>query len=1002
MTTTLSRAIDQALSSIDTGLVQPNNASPVPAHEPGGRDLVCEAKFGPPPKPFEPSAADLRFINAMQITNIIVGYGDLKKAKQYTNIPAMVAAIPSVGKDHQVWVSYGNLTAAPVGNDWAKSKHRKTANCTGVDRFYLDFDGDPTGSKNGKPCYTTTDEVLAAAKVVFDQLSLSPTFIFSGSYIQGHIVLDQVVSVEDWLPAAEQLKGAIAALDPKLAADTNVWTNPVAFGRIPGTLNHKHMPPTRVKVVEEGATATFDQVVAAVQGYAPITKKPASPTSNIIPFAANVPEHIKRLMAKRGHARNTLGVNSFEIEANIRKAIRPEIAGEPDLDPRTRGGCQRFALILGGYIKRGHMAETTARAIYHEYAKLDPEYGVKPTRSPIENDKFIDAIFANTDPSKAPTIGTLRHALKKLGVADIELPTENDGRDEDPSDAIETPDAPATFGTIPGSTPTPPTPPAATEWPNPTKVNGLVVSSVSNIEYALDTKLGITMAADPLTGQVRLSGCAPYDYLNDASVNHIAVKLGRLGLNVFDRTVASILRERENQITQQTNQQRMAQSMALATPTLSLQTPEYAVKGVLSPKTVSVVYGQSGSGKTFFVMRLAFAMTLGQGGNAAKPLTGFVLGKRVQKTAVVYVCLEGYEDFNTRLVLHNNIYGDPFTKNMFGRVNLPICLSKDNGDDSQNRIIGYAEQIKQLSGCKQVAVIIDTLSRSMPGADENSSGEMSALMSRCKVISDATGAAVILIHHSGKDTTKGMRGSTAIYAACDTVVQVANVDKWKGEKLTPGVRSASVEKSKGGSAGRWINFNLKQHSIGTDSDGDAVTSCTVEELTDTDLDNLAGIGGLQVQGVSVAPKGHIEVTGGAAKVLEHIIDTMSAGGTPGLPMLVPEGKGLTEIRAVSVEELRESFAGECPTRDQVKARKRWDAKRKSATRAIEKLCHDKVIEQRTAQDGSTTYIIPAAPGTIGHATSDLHEYLNNARQDRGLLSKLERAAATKNTTPEVD
>jgi len=46
----------------------------------------------------------------------------------------------------------------------------------------------------------------------------------------------------------------------------------------------------------------------------------------------------------------------------------------------------------------------------------------------------------------------------------------------------------------------------------------------------------------------------------------------------------------------------------------------------------------------------------------------------------------------------------------------------------------------------------------MSGGDENSGKDMGRVIAHCKAFHKATGALVLLIHHSGKDDTKGARG----------------------------------------------------------------------------------------------------------------------------------------------------------------------------------------------------------------------------------------------------
>ena len=77
---------------------------------------------------------------------------------------------------------------------------------------------------------------------------------------------------------------------------------------------------------------------------------------------------------------------------------------------------------------------------------------------------------------------------------------------------------------------------------------------------------------------------------------------------------------------------------------------------------------------------------------------------------------------------------------------------------------------------------------------------------------------MVLIHHTGKDATKGLRGHSSLLAALDAAVEVSR----KGD-----VREWIVAKAKDGSDGQSYPFRLQVEALGVDSYGDAVTSCTV-------------------------------------------------------------------------------------------------------------------------------------------------------------------------------
>jgi len=84
-----------------------------------------------------------------------------------------------------------------------------------------------------------------------------------------------------------------------------------------------------------------------------------------------------------------------------------------------------------------------------------------------------------------------------------------------------------------------------------------------------------------------------------------------------------------------------------------------------------------------------------------------------------------------------------------------------------------------------------------------------------------TGAAVLLIHHCGKDASKGARGHSSLRGAVDTEIAI------EGQA---GRRTATVTKQRDLPSGQLFAFELEQQMLGHDEDGDPVFSCIVKHL----------------------------------------------------------------------------------------------------------------------------------------------------------------------------
>jgi len=117
-------------------------------------------------------------------------------------------------------------------------------------------------------------------------------------------------------------------------------------------------------------------------------------------------------------------------------------------------------------------------------------------------------------------------------------------------------------------------------------------------------------------------------------------------------------------------------------------------------------------------------------------------------------------------------------------------------------------------------VVIDTLAASMPGGDENTGKDMGQYVKHCKRISKALDATVVLVHHSGKDQSKGARGWSGLKAATDAELEVTRNGDY---------RTATVTKMKDGADGDSWSFKLTGVTLGYDEDGDEITSCVVEQ-----------------------------------------------------------------------------------------------------------------------------------------------------------------------------
>jgi len=237
----------------------------------------------------------------------------------------------------------------------------------------------------------------------------------------------------------------------------------------------------------------------------------------------------------------------------------------------------------------------------------------------------------------------------------------------------------------------------------------------------------------------------------------------------------------------------------------AISPPDRLVRRLLGTSSLAVIFGEPGCGKTFLATDIGLHVALGW------PW----FGRSVTPGAVLYVAGEGFAGLNNRLagfkLKHQPGDDVPF-------VIVPVAVNLGPGGRDAERVIAAAATVESRTGLAVQLIVVDTLARSMGGGDENSTMDMGAFVAACDRIRQATGATVLVVHHRGKSSTAGARGSSALLGAADTVIEV--------EKHDAG-RVAKVTKQKDGADGQEIGFDLDPIEIGRDDENEAITTCVV-------------------------------------------------------------------------------------------------------------------------------------------------------------------------------
>jgi hypothetical protein len=242
------------------------------------------------------------------------------------------------------------------------------------------------------------------------------------------------------------------------------------------------------------------------------------------------------------------------------------------------------------------------------------------------------------------------------------------------------------------------------------------------------------------------------------------------------------------------------------------------IRDLLDLGCVSVVYGPSNAGKTFVVSEIARCVARGHKfAHLAVPQAGRVL----------YVALEGTRGFKKRVAAMVKEGALPENDPNFKLVTGKFDLFGKSGVAELRRIIADVATLQ--SPVK--LVIIDTLAAASGEGDENATKDMNKMVGNGADLAEDLGPHVLIVHHSGKDLSKGGRGSVSLKCRADTEIEVIagtmddpskpariHITKQRDREFIPD-----------------IPFRLKKVHVGTTPDLEEVNSAIVEFLPRTVL-----------------------------------------------------------------------------------------------------------------------------------------------------------------------
>ncbi len=243
----------------------------------------------------------------------------------------------------------------------------------------------------------------------------------------------------------------------------------------------------------------------------------------------------------------------------------------------------------------------------------------------------------------------------------------------------------------------------------------------------------------------------------------------------------------------------------------------WIVEGLVAPGGLAVVFGQPGAGKSHYVLDLLFRLARGAENIHGRKTRG-------SQEKVAYVGLEGGIGLRDRVGALATMHGPAPNFWVIGQC-VDVIRQRSDLD----------KLVMDMNNLGITVLAIDTLSRMLGPADENSSTGMGAVLAVLDEIRQRTDAAIIAVHHAGKeqhqDVTRSSRSSPREHSSLLAAVDLAvHVERRKDCHV------ARVTKARDAGEGAPMPFALDLIDIFPGPDGERIKSICVRELDPAVLD----------------------------------------------------------------------------------------------------------------------------------------------------------------------
>jgi hypothetical protein len=227
----------------------------------------------------------------------------------------------------------------------------------------------------------------------------------------------------------------------------------------------------------------------------------------------------------------------------------------------------------------------------------------------------------------------------------------------------------------------------------------------------------------------------------------------------------------------------------------------WVIDNVLPEKGFAALYGPPGSYKSFIALDIAEAVATGRQW----------MGNQISSPgAVLYIAGEGHGGIGARIKackINNK------TKDGAQIYVIRYQLNLRSSADDFNLLMESIDALIDRTGIELRLVQIDTLARAFGGGNENDSQDMGAFIHNCGRLQRKLDCALMVLHHSGKDATKGLRGHSSLLGAVDTQLELQKLASEDHRQGVAGTGILTISKQKDGQDNLKFGFEMIQINI---------------------------------------------------------------------------------------------------------------------------------------------------------------------------------------------